>query len=104
MNQTAMSSLESVRRTFFMNSTNIMSKKQESNVSGSGSRNQSNSHELARIGERKTFHETDVHHVLKSRNQTFCAQKAKMSLTANSWLESARRKFFIDSAYIISRK
>ena len=63
MNQTAMSLLESVRRTFFMNSTNIMSKKQESNVSRSGSRNDSKSHQPARIDEKKIFDEVDVHHV-----------------------------------------
>ena len=27
-----------------------------------------------------------------------------MSLTADSWVESARRKFFTNSTYIISRK
>ena len=30
---------------------------------GSGGRNESNSHELAAIGEKKIFHELDVHHV-----------------------------------------
>ena len=30
----------------------------------------SNSHELPRIGEKKIFHQLDVHHV-ESRNQTF---------------------------------
>ena len=30
---------------------------------GSGGRNESNSHQDARIGEKKIFHETDVHHV-----------------------------------------
>ena len=29
----------------------------------SGGRNESNSHELARIGEKKIFHELDVNHV-----------------------------------------
>ena len=29
----------------------------------SGGRNESNSHELARIAEKKIFHELDVHHV-----------------------------------------
>ena len=27
-----------------------------------------------------------------------------MSLTANSWVESARRKFFTNSTYMMSRK
>ena len=30
---------------------------------GSGGRNEPNSHPLARIDEKKIFHETDVHHV-----------------------------------------
>ena len=34
MNLTGMSSLESARRKFFMNSTDIMSRKKESNVFG----------------------------------------------------------------------
>ena len=29
----------------------------------SGGRNETNNHELARIGEKKIFHELDVHHV-----------------------------------------
>ena len=71
---------------------------------GSGGRNDSNSHQLARIGERKIFHELDVHHVQKVRMESFWAQETEMSLTANSSLESARRKFFMNSAYIMSRK
>ena len=63
MGLTAISSLESVREKFFMNSTYIMSRKYESKVFGSGGRNESNSHQLARIGEGKIFHELDVHHV-----------------------------------------
>ena len=31
----------------------------------SGGRNESNSHQLARIGEEEIFHELDVHHVYK---------------------------------------
>ena len=61
---------------------------------GSGGQNESNSHHLARIGEKKIFHELDVHHVYKVRITCFWAQDAKMSLTAISSLESARRKFF----------
>ena len=33
---------------------------------GSGGRNESNSHPLARISEKKIFHEVDVHHVRKA--------------------------------------
>ena len=71
---------------------------------GSGGRNESNSHELARIGEKKIFHELDVHHVKKVGFKRFRGQEAEMSLTAMSLLESARRKFFMNSTYIMSRK
>ena len=69
-----------------------------------GGRNESNSHQLAGIGEKKIFHELDVHHVKKVGIKRFCAQKAEMSRTATSSLESARRKFFMNSTYIVSRK
>ena len=55
----------------------------------SGGRNESNSHELAPIGEKKIFHELDVHHVQKAGFTRFWAQEAEMSLTAMSLLESA---------------
>ena len=70
---------------------------------GSGGRNDSNCHQLAEIGEKKIFHELDVHHVKKVGIKRFWAQEAKMSLTANSSLESARRKFFMNSTYIMFR-
>ena len=63
MTLTAISSLETARRKFFMNSTYIMSRKKESNVFGSRARDDSNSHQLARIGEKKIFHELDINHV-----------------------------------------
>ena len=71
---------------------------------GSGCRNESNSHQDARIGEKKIFHELDVHNVIKVEIKRFWAQEAEMSLTAISSLESARRKFFMNSTYIMSRK
>ena len=71
---------------------------------GSGGRNESNSHQLARIGQKKIFHEHDVHHVQKLGNIRFWAQEAEMSLTAVSSLQSARRKLFMNSTYIMSRK
>ena len=57
---------------------------------GSGGRSESNSHQLARIGEKKMFHELDVHHVYKVGIKRFWAQEAEMSLIAISSLESAR--------------
>ena len=71
---------------------------------GSGGRNESNSHRLAGIGERKIFHEVDEHHVQKVGIKRFWAPEAEMSLIAISSLESARRKFLMNSTYIMSRK
>ena len=82
------------RRKFFMNSMYIMSRKQESNLFSSGGQNEFNSHELARIGEKKVFHELDVHHVKKEGIKRFWTQDAKMSLTANSSLELCEKKIF----------
>ena len=63
MTLAAICSLESERRIFFMNSTYTMSRKYEQSFLGSEGQNESNSHLLVRIGERKIFHELDVHHV-----------------------------------------
>ena len=71
---------------------------------GSGGRNESNSHPLARMDEKKVFHELDVHHVYKVGIKRFCAQEAEMSLTAIHSVESTRRQFFKNSTYIMSRK
>ena len=71
---------------------------------GSGGRNESNSHQLTGIGERKIFDELDVHHVSKVGINRFWAQQAEMSLTAITSLESAREKFLMNSTYIMSRK
>ena len=71
---------------------------------GSGGRNESNSHQLARIGEKKIFHKLDVHHVSKVAINRFWAHETEMSLTAIGSLESAREKFFMKSTYIMSRK
>ena len=71
---------------------------------GSGGRNESNSHQLAQIGEKKIFHELDVHNVSKVGINRFWAHEAEMSLTAIDSLDSAREKFFMKSTYIMSRK
>ena len=70
----------------------------------SGSRNESNSHQLARIGEKKSFQELDVHHPCKAGMKPFSAEEAEMSLRSISSFESARTKFFMNSAYIVSTK
>ena len=71
---------------------------------GSGGQNESNSHELSGIGEKKIFHELDVHHVKKVVFKRFQSQEVEMSLTAINLLQSARRKFFMNSTYIRSKK
>ena len=70
----------------------------------SGGRNECNSHQLAGMSEKKIFHELDVHHVKKVGIKCLSAQEAEMSRTAMSSLESARRKFFMNSTHIMSRK
>ena len=104
MNLAAISSLESEKRKFSL--TRCISCLQSRNhlFLGSGCQNESNCHQLARIGEKKIFHELDVHHLYKVRITCFWAQDAKMSLTAISSLESARRKFFMNWTYIMSTK
>ena len=64
---------------------------------GSGGRNESNSHQLTRIGEKKIFHKLDVHDVSKEGINRFWAREAEMSLTAMSSVESGRKKFFTNS-------
>ena len=71
---------------------------------GSGGQNESNGHQLARIGEKKSFLEVDVHQLNKVGIKRFWAQEAEMSLTAKSSIVWARRKFFMNSTYIMSRK
>ena len=87
MSLTAISWLESARRKFFMNSTYIMSRKWNQTFLGSGGRNESNSHQLARIGEKKFF-----------MNSTYImSRKWETNVTAIRTLESARRKFFMNT-------
>ena len=71
---------------------------------GSAGRNEYNNHQLARIGEKKIFHELDVHHVYEEGIKCVCSEEAEMSLTAIHSLESTRRKFFMKPTYTMSRK
>ena len=59
----------------------------------SGGRNESKRHQLLRIGEKKIFHELDVHHVLKVGIKRFWVQEAEMSQTTNSKFESGEENF-----------
>ena len=63
MSITPISSLESARRKFFMISSQNMCKNLESHVFGLRSQNESNRPQLARIGEKKIFHELTAEHV-----------------------------------------
>ena len=64
MSLTVISWHESARRKFFMNSTYIMSRKLESNVFFAQDAKMSlTTIQLAGIGEKKIFHELDIHHV-----------------------------------------
>ena len=51
---------------------------------GSGGRNESDSHQLARIGEKKIFHVLDVQHVENAGIKRFWAEEAEMSQTTIS--------------------
>ena len=102
MSLTAIRSLESARRKFSWTRRTSCLQSRNHLFLDSGCQNESNSHQLARISEKKIFHQLDVHHVYKVGITCFWAQDAKMSLTAISSLESARRKFFINSTYIMS--
>ena len=77
---------------------------------GSGSRNESNSHQLERVGENNIFLELDVRHVYKVWIKRFWAQEAKMSSGDQNEFKSLQltpigeKKIFMNSTYIMSRK
>ena len=104
MSLTAIRSLESARSKFSWTRRTSCLQSRIHLFLGSGCQNESNSHQLAGIGEKKIFHELDVHHVYKVGITCFWAHDAKMSLTAISSLESAKRKFFMNSTFIMSTR
>ena len=104
MSLTAKSSLESARRKFFITRRTPCPESRNQTFLASGGRNESECQKFARIGEKKIFHQLDVYDVKKVGIKRFLAQEVEMSLTTISSLESARRKFFINSTYIMSRK
>ena len=63
MSRTAISSLESARRKFLGTRYKSCLQRRNQTFLGSGGRNESNIHPLARMDEKKVFHELDVHHV-----------------------------------------
>ena len=104
MSLTAISSLESARRKFSWTPRTSYLQSSNHYFLGYGCQNESNSQYPERIGEKKIFHELDVHHVYKVGITCFWAQDSKLTLTAISSLESRRRKFFMNSTYIMSTK
>ena len=93
MSLTQISSLESATKKFSWTRRTPCLEGRNETFLGSGGWNQSNTHQFARIREKKIFHEFDVHDVCKVGIKRFWAQEAEMSLTRISWLESARRYF-----------
>ena len=67
---------------------------------GSGGRNEPNSVELARIGEKKIFHELDVHH-LESGNQTFLGSGGRNESKCHELEGIGEKKLFMNSTYIM---
>ena len=63
MSLTAMYLQESAKRKFFMNSRTSCLESRNQTFLASGGQNESNSNVLAGIGEKKNFHEFDVHNV-----------------------------------------
>ena len=61
----------------------------------SGGRIESNSHELARIGEKKIFQELDVHHV-ESRNLTFLGSGCRIESNSHEIARIGEKKIFLE--------
>ena len=86
--------LESARRYFSWTRRTWCLESSNETFLGSGGRNESNTHQFARIGLKKISHEFDVHDVYKVGIKRFWAQEAEMGKTANSSPESSRKKIF----------
>ena len=104
MSLTRISWLESARRYFSWTRRTSCPESRNQTFLGSGGRNESNTHQFARIGLKKFSHEFDVNDVYKLGIKRFCAQEGEMRKTAYSSLVSARKKFFMNPTYIMSRK
>ena len=63
---------------------------------GSRGQNESNSQYLARIGEKKIFHELDVHHVYKAGITCFWAQDAKNESNSYQLARNGEKKIFLE--------
>ena len=82
--KTANSSLVSARKKFWWTPRTSCLESRNQTFLGSGVENESNTHQSAWIGEKKIFHEFDVHDVYKVGIKRFWAQEAEMGKTANS--------------------
>ena len=90
---TPISSLQSARKNFSCTRRTACPESGNQTFQCSGGHNDSNTYQFARIGEKKNFHELDVHHVQKVGIKRFWAQEAEMTLTPISSLESATKNF-----------
>ena len=61
---------------------------------GSACQNESNSHQLARVGLKKIFHELDVHHVLQSRNHLFLVSGGQNKSNSHQLARVGEKKIF----------
>ena len=77
MSLTAISSLESARTKFFRIRRKSCLQRRNQTFLGSGGRSESNSHPLARIDEKKIFHELDVHKSRKWQSNVFVLRRPK---------------------------
>ena len=102
MSLTAICWLKSAKRKFSRNRRTSCVESKNHTFLGPRSQNESSNQQLARISEKKIFHEISVDHFLKVGIKPFWVQEAETSLTAMSSVESARKKFFIKSRYIMS--
>ena len=77
MTLTPISSRESVRKKFLMNSTYIMYRSGNQTFFGSGDRNDSNSHQIAGIGEKKFFMNSTYIMSRKWESKVFALRRPK---------------------------
>ena len=61
---------------------------------GSGGRSESNTHQLARIGEKKIFHEHRRTSLLESRNQTFLCSGVRNESSNHLFARIGEKKIF----------
>ena len=77
MSLTTISSLESGEENFSCTLRTPYPESRNQTFLGSGGRKESNSQMFARIGEKKIFHQLDVHHVKKVRINVFGLRRPK---------------------------